>query len=79
LCRLTIVDNGIGFDEKYSERIFRVFERLHGQGKYEGTGIGLAICRKIVNRHNGEITVTSKPGKGSTFTVTLPITHSGEI
>jgi PAS domain S-box-containing protein len=79
LCRLTIADNGIGFDEKYSERIFRVFERLHGQGKYEGTGIGLAICRKIINRHNGEITVTSKPGKGSTFIVTLPITHTREI
>ena len=79
VCRLSVADNGIGFDEKYSERIFRVFERLHGREKYEGTGIGLAICRKIIDRHGGEITVSSKPGEGSTFTVLLPVTQSGEI
>jgi light-regulated signal transduction histidine kinase (bacteriophytochrome) len=73
VCRLTVEDNGIGFDEKNLNRIFRVFERLHGRGKYEGSGIGLAICRKIVNRHGGEITATSTPGKGATFIVTLPV------
>lgn len=65
-------DNGIGFDEKYAERIFRPFERLHGRSAYGGTGMGLAICKKIVDRHNGTIAVTSKPNEGSTFIVTLP-------
>ncbi|MBN1219351.1 MAG: hypothetical protein JXM69_10515 [Anaerolineae bacterium] len=73
-CELTIEDNGIGFDEKNLERIFHVFERLHGRGKYEGTGIGLAICRKIVvDRHRGNITARSTPGEGTTFMVTLPV------
>jgi len=76
VCRLTVTDNGIGFDEKYLERIFGVFERLHGRDKYEGTGIGLAICRKIVDRHGGEISATSKSGEGSTFIVELPVTHT---
>ncbi|MFW6358548.1 MAG: PAS domain S-box protein [Chroococcales cyanobacterium] len=72
-CRLTISDNGIGFDEKYLDRIFNAFQRLHGRSEYEGTGIGLAICRKIVERHNGSITATSTPGQGTTFIVTLPV------
>ena len=69
---IEVTDNGIGFDEKYSEKIFTMFERLHGRGTYEGTGIGLAICRKIAIRHNGEIVARSRPGEGATFTVTLP-------
>jgi signal transduction histidine kinase len=70
---LTVADNGIGFEEQYLDRIFEVFQRLHGRTEFEGTGIGLAICRKIVERHHGTITARSKPGEGSTFIVTLPI------
>ncbi len=66
-----IKDNGIGFDEKYLDRIFVMFQRLHGRTEYEGTGIGLAICQKIVERHGGTITAKSKVGKGSTFIVSL--------
>lgn len=69
---ITVRDNGIGLDEKFSERIFRPLERLHGRSSYEGTGIGLAICKKIVSRHEGKITVKSELGKGSKFIVTLP-------
>ncbi len=72
---LTITDDGIGFDEKYAERIFRVFERLHARDAYEGTGIGLALCRKIVERHDGSIRATSAPGAGTTFTIRLPVHH----
>lgn len=78
LCKLTIQDNGIGFDEKYLDRIFTVFQRLHGRGEYEGTGIGLAVCRKIAERHGGSITAHSRPGEGATFIVILPIHHAKE-
>ena len=71
--QITVEDNGIGFDEKYTERIFRIFQRLHGRDRYEGTGIGLAICRRIVERHGGTITAMSVPGKGSSLVVVLPL------
>jgi two-component system sensor kinase FixL len=70
---IAVSDNGIGFDEKYADKIFTMFERLHGRGTYEGTGIGQAICRKIAIRHNGDIVARSVVGEGSTFTVKLPI------
>lgn len=72
-CQIVVEDNGIGFDEKYVERIFQPFQRLHGQSEYEGTGMGLAICHRIVERHGGRITAHSKPGQGTTFLITLPI------
>lgn len=75
-CRIVVEDNGIGFDEAYAERIFGVFQRLHGRGVYEGTGIGLAVCRKIVERHGGSIQANSTPGQGSVFTITLPFNEA---
>jgi signal transduction histidine kinase len=78
-CQITVEDNGIGFDEKYLDRIFTVFQRLHGRSEYEGTGVGLAVCRKIAERHGGSITARSTPGRGATFAVMLPvINHKGE-
>ena len=73
LCRILVEDNGVGFEDKYRDRVFEVFEKLHTKGEYEGTGMGLAICKKIVERHGGEITARSAPGIGSTFTITLPV------
>jgi PAS domain S-box-containing protein len=72
---IVVSDDGIGFEERYAERIFTMFERLHGRGTYEGTGIGLAICRKIAQRHGGDIQARSVPGEGSSFIVTLPLLH----
>jgi PAS domain S-box-containing protein len=72
-CELTIQDNGIGFDEKYLEKIFAVFQRLHGRNEYEGTGVGLAVCRRITDRHGGTITAKSKLGEGASFIVTVPV------
>jgi PAS domain S-box-containing protein len=76
--QIMVEDNGIGFDEKYLDRIFLVFQRLHGRKEYEGTGMGLAVCRKIAERHNGSITARSTPGRGSTFIVTLPLRRARE-
>ena len=75
-CRIVVEDNGIGFEEKYSERIFGIFQRLHPRDVYEGTGIGLAICRRIVERHGGTITARSTPGKGTAFDIVLPVKHA---
>jgi PAS domain S-box-containing protein len=74
-CRVIVEDSGIGFDEKYLDRIFEPFQRLVRRDQHEGTGIGLAICSKIVQRHGGEISAKSTPGQGSTFIVTLPVVH----
>lgn len=70
---ISFVDNGIGFDKKYSEQIFKLFQRLHGKGEYGGTGIGLSICKKITDKHNGYISAESAPGMGSSFVVQLPL------
>lgn len=72
-CRITIKDNGIGFDDQYAEKIFTIFQRLHTKEQYEGTGIGLAITRKIIERHKGVITASGKEGEGSKFTIVLPL------
>ncbi len=74
--QMSFGDNGIGFDEKYREQIFKPFRRLHGRSAYEGTGMGLAICKKIIERHNGEILVESSPCEGSIFEVILPVKQS---
>jgi signal transduction histidine kinase len=71
--KITIEDNGIGFDEKYKEKIFVIFQRLHTNSQFVGTGIGLAICKRVVSNHNGMITVSSTLGKGTTFSVYLPV------
>ena len=80
LFRFTIADNGIGFAEKYLDKIFQPFQRLNPQYAYEGTGIGLALCRKIVERHGGTLTARSQPEQGASFIVTLPVKqNSGEL
>jgi two-component system CheB/CheR fusion protein len=74
-CRITIKDNGIGFDEEYADRIFTIFQRLHNSEKYEGTGIGLAITKKIIEKHNGIIRAKSIEGKGASFSFVVPLRH----
>lgn len=78
-CEIRVRDNGIGFDPKYVDRIFTIFQRLHGRFEYEGTGIGLAVCRKIVDRHEGHITAESVQNEGATFIVTLPMHLKSEV
>ncbi|MCF0054863.1 PAS domain-containing protein [Dyadobacter sp. CY356] len=70
--RIKVSDNGIGFDQKYADRIFQVFQRLHGRSEFAGTGIGLAICEKVASNHGGAIAATSQPGNGAVFTIYLP-------
>lgn len=75
-CRLRFSDQGIGFEAQYAERVFSLFQRLHGREEYSGTGIGLALCRKIIERHGGTITAESEPGEGAVFTLLLPMTQT---
>lgn len=76
--QIFVEDNGIGFEEQFVDKIFAPFQRLHAKGHYEGTGTGLAICRKIVERQGGSITDRSQPVEGSTFMITLPIQQAAE-
>ncbi len=73
--KITIADNGIGFEQQYENKIFELFQRLHGRNEYEGTGIGLAICNKIVHNHNGFLKATGQPGIGAEFTIYLPVSN----
>ncbi len=78
-CEISFADNGIGFSNKYADRIFTIFQRLHSRSSYEGTGIGLATCRKIAERHGGEIEADGAPGEGATFRIRLPLKQEKEF
>ncbi len=74
---MRFADQGIGFESQYVERVFSLFQRLHGRDEYSGTGIGLALCRKIIERHGGTIAAQSAPGEGAVFIIHLPMTQVG--
>jgi signal transduction histidine kinase len=74
--QISITDNGIGFDQQYEKRIFNTFTRLNSKDKYEGTGLGLALCKKIAERHHGQISATGEKNKGAIFTILLPLTQA---
>jgi len=78
ICRIRVEDNGIGFDPKHASKIFQVFQRLHSRSEYQGSGIGLAVCKKIVDRHGGTIEALGRPGEGATFIVTLPLKQAND-
>ena len=78
VAHITVKDNGIGFDAQHADRIFSPFQRLHARDRYPGTGMGLAICRRITERHGGTITAQSTPDVGTTFVITLPTVHRPE-
>ncbi|MBA4058176.1 MAG: hybrid sensor histidine kinase/response regulator, partial [Marivirga sp.] len=78
-CRILVKDNGIGFDQKYAEEIFGMFRRLQHSGDYAGTGVGLALCKKITELHNGFISARSKVNDGSTFIVSLPFRQEEKV
>jgi signal transduction histidine kinase len=73
MTRITIADNGIGFEPKFADKVFEAFWRVHPRDRYEGSGIGLAICRRIVERHGGRISAEAAPDRGATFSFTLPL------
>ncbi len=73
---ITVADNGIGFDQQFAEQIFQIFERLHSVDEFEGTGVGLALCKKIVENHGGHIFASAKEGKGASFHILLPVSQS---
>jgi signal transduction histidine kinase len=73
MVEITVSDNGVGFDPQYVSQIFKPFKRLHGVSEYEGSGMGLAICQKVILRHGGKITAKSESGKGAQFVITLPL------
>ncbi|WP_300532587.1 ATP-binding protein [Maricaulis sp.] len=79
VARIAVADNGIGFEPRHAERIFGMFERLHGREEFDGTGVGLATCRKIAERHSGELTAWGEPDAGAVFTLILPIRQGGGI
>ena len=74
-CEIMVKDNGLGFDPQYAEKVFEIFQRLNARTAYDGTGIGLAVCRKIAIRHGGDITAQSTPGQGTRFMITLATKH----
>ncbi|MCW3075470.1 MAG: response regulator [Bacteroidetes bacterium] len=78
-CRIQIKDNGVGFEQQYAEQIFTMFKRLHGNSEYAGTGIGLAICKKIVEEHHGYISAKSQVNKGAVFTISIPVEVAAEM